>query len=102
MDLFANHTDLDTVCEIPHTQTIENLVEDPCGVVEYPLRVARFSQVNSLCIAIPGPVELFYIGLKGLASGDQRKAVVTVYESRANLADHQKNREDLHVGFKQY
>lgn len=89
LHLYANLVDPETVEEVAPKQTIDSLVEDWCGVIEYPLRVAKFSQINSLTLWFMEPsVELFYIGLRGIASGDQRRAVVTVYESRANVADH--------------
>jgi hypothetical protein len=93
--LFANLQDPGTVMEIQQaSQEIESLSEDFCGVIEHPLRPARFSLVSSLTLQFPpkseGPlIEVFWIGLKGIASGDKREAVVTVYESRANLADHE-------------
>jgi hypothetical protein len=95
--LFANLHDCHSVNDVSEpSQSIDSLVEDFCGVVEYPLRPVRFSNVNSLTLQFPhkeevegGRIELNWIGLKGVASGDQRKAVVTVYESRANLADHE-------------
>jgi hypothetical protein len=93
--LFANLQDSSTVNEISEpSQVIDSLVEDFCGVVEYPLRPVRFSNVNSLVLQFPVktngvPIEINWIGLKGIASGDKRQAVVTVYESRANIADHE-------------
>jgi hypothetical protein len=93
--LFANIHDCHSVNDVSEpSQSIETLVEDFCGVVEYPLRPVRFSNVNSLTLQFPhkeegGRMEINWIGLKGVASGDQRKAVMTVYESRANVADHE-------------
>ena len=91
LDLYPNLIDIGTVGEVPASQTIDNLVEDLCGVVEYSLRVVKFSSVTTLTLHFSpseGPFDLCWIGLRGIASGDQRRAVVTVYESRANLADH--------------
>jgi PITH domain len=89
--LFAN-SDLgsfNAVHEVEPTQTVE-LAEDFCGVIQYPLRVTKFSQVQTLTLHFPAdqPVTLHWIGLKGIASGAKRQAVVTVYESRPNLSDH--------------
>ena len=95
LQLFANLHDCGSEIDVSEpSQTIECLVEDFCGVVEYPLRPVRFSQVNSVTLQFPhkedgGPIEVNWIGLKGIASGDQRKAVLTAYESRANVADHE-------------
>jgi hypothetical protein len=91
VDLYSNLQSIDSVCEVTPSQIIDSLVEDFCGVIEYPLRPVRFSQVTRLAIRFPRQdnCQLFWIGIKGIASGDQRKAVVTVYESRPNLSDHQ-------------
>jgi hypothetical protein len=92
VNLFANLSDPTSVMDVSSPTQSVDLVEDFCGTIEYPLRVTRFSQVNYLTLEFPpsGDMQVFWIGLKGIASGDARKAVVTVYESRANLADHQK------------
>lgn len=92
VNLFANLADPTSVMDVNSPTQSVDLVEDFCGTIEYPLRVTRFSQVNYLTLEFPpsGDMQVFWIGLKGIASGDARKAVVTVYESRANLADHQK------------
>ena len=89
--LFAN-ADLgsfNTVHDIEPTQTIE-LAEDFCGAIQYPLKVAKFSQLLTLTLHFPSTsmLTLHWIGLKGIASGDKRQAVVTVYEARPNLSDH--------------
>jgi len=89
--LFANADPgaFNIVHEIDPTQTID-LAEDFCGTIQYPLRVAKFSQVQTLMLHFPAssPLTLHWIGLKGISSGDKRQAVVTVYESRPNLTDH--------------
>ena len=94
VNLFSNLSDMSAVTELEPSQKIDPLGEDLCGVVEYPLRPVKFAQVNSITLQFPRPddgrpVEIFWIGLRGIASGDKRKAVVTVYESRANVADHE-------------
>jgi len=94
VDLYSNPPSIDTVHEVAVSQSIDPLVEDFCGVVEYPLRPVKFSQVTRLVLSFPGStptesaVQLYWLGIKGIASGDQRRAVVTVYESRPNLSDH--------------
>ncbi len=92
LDLFANVTDFNTVDELVPSQSLENLVDDFCGAIEHPVRVAKFAHVTNLMMRFPKPPEdfaIYWIGLRGVASGAQRKAVVTVYESRANVADHE-------------
>ena len=72
---------------------------DLCGVVEYPVKALKFQNCLHLVLHFPADEDtesekqLFWIGLKGMSSNYQRKAVVTVYESQANLADHP-NREE--------
>ena len=101
--LYSNLVDPNSVLEITQpTQLIDPWVEDFCAAVEYPLRAARFAQVTSLTLQFPfresTATEIFWIGLKGVASGDQRKAVVTVYESRANVADHEVKSDPFALG----
>ena len=95
VNLFANLPDPSSVLEVQPSQSLDLVPDDFCGAVEYPLRVTKFSQVNCLTLQFPEirEIQLSWIGIKGIASGDARKAVVTVYESRANLADHQEARE---------
>lgn len=91
LDLFSNITDFTVINELQPTQSVENLVEDFCGAVEHPVRVAKFAHVTNLMMRFPKPPEefsIYWIGIRGVASGAQRRAVVTVYESRANVADH--------------
>ena len=89
--LFANGQpgDFGVVQESEPTQTVE-LASDFCGAVEYPLRVAKFSQLTSLTLHFPAiqSVKLHWVGLKGVASGDKRQAVVAVYEAKPNVKDH--------------
>ena len=99
--LFANaHVgDFSVVHDSEPTQAIE-LAEDFCGSVEYPLRVAKFSQVLTLMLHFPAVVDgqklrIHWIGLKGVASGDKRQAVVAVYEAKPNLADHKTKSDPL-------
>lgn len=92
--LYTNHDTLDflTVHDTPPTQCVD-LVEDYCGVLDYPLKATKFSNVTHLTLYFTetygaDTTHLFYIGLLGLGSGYKRSAVVTVYEARANLSDH--------------
>ena len=91
VNLFANMTDPAMAEEIEPSQTIEPLVEDFCGILQYPLRVVKFGNINTLTLQFPSDqsFDITWIGLRGIASGDKRKAVVTVYESRPLIADHQ-------------
>jgi hypothetical protein len=91
VDLYSNLISMESADEVTPSQTIDPLVEDLCGIVEYPLRAVKFSQVTRVVLRLTGQVgfEVNWIGFRGIASGDKRAAVVTVYESRANLADHE-------------
>ena len=91
VDLYSNLASMELAHEMAPSQSIDPLVEDLCGAIEYPLRAVRFSQVTRLVLKIFGPegFELNWLGFRGIASGDKREAVVTVYESRPNLADHE-------------
>ncbi|KRY88359.1 putative cyclin-like protein, partial [Trichinella pseudospiralis] len=68
-----------------------DLSEDPDGLLEYPLRVAKFSGVEHLIIHFPSNVGakttvVYYIGLRGEYSEKQRPQVVcTNYEVRSLL-----------------
>ncbi|EER05156.1 hypothetical protein Pmar_PMAR026590, partial [Perkinsus marinus ATCC 50983] len=84
------------------TQALD-LIEDFCGAVEYPVKVAKFAHVSSLSMHFAANNRLevenddeddistiiHWIGIKGVASGTKRSAVVSVYESQANLKDHE-------------
>lgn len=76
------------------SQKVELWEGDLCGVVEYPVKALKFQNLMHLVLHFPPDEDtesekhLFWIGLKGISTNFQRKAVVTVYESQANLADH--------------
>ncbi len=91
VDLYSNLTSMESAEEVPASQSVDPLTEDLCGIVEYPLRAVKFSLVTKLVLRFTGSpgFELNWIGFRGIASGDKREAVVTVYESRANIADHE-------------
>jgi PITH domain len=67
-------------------------------VVEYPTRMARFSQVRSVALFFPGnfgdseTTHIDYIGFKGEWEELKQEAVVTVFELNANPADHPKTK----------
>lgn len=92
--LFINNETLDfeSIEDSTPTQTVD-LVEDFCGMIEYPLKAAKFTNVNHLTLYFSecfngNIMEIFYIDIRGVGSNYKRNAVVTVYESRANIADH--------------
>ena len=81
------------------TQTIELAEDNSDGRIEYPLKLSKFQNVGSLTIGIDENygaenTEIKYIGFKGENLNQKAQAVITVYEARANLADHKNPMED--------
>ena len=75
------------------TQTFDLVEDNLDGSIEYPLKVTKFQNVGTLTLGIDENygaenTEIRYIGFKGENLNQKAKAVITVYESRANLADH--------------
>ncbi|OAF65524.1 PITH domain-containing protein 1 [Intoshia linei] len=74
-----------------------NLICDTKGLVEYPVKGYKFSNLRMFTIFIPksfsgGNTKIKYIGLKGEVSKVQpSKQGIIVYESRANPVDHKTN-----------
>eukprot|EP00397_Hematodinium_sp_SG-2012_P064390 GEMP01090975.1.p1 GENE.GEMP01090975.1~~GEMP01090975.1.p1 ORF type:complete len:209 (-),score=47.83 GEMP01090975.1:295-900(-) len=98
--LFANRElDFDSIEDTACTQEIP-LALDFCGAIEYPVRAAMFNGITALSLHFPeaigaGSQQIFWIGLKGQGSEWKRQAVVTVYESQANVADHKVSEDAL-------
>lgn len=98
--LYANRENLDfsVLEEYEPTQIIEG-IENPLGLIEYPLKISKFSSVATLGIGIydnhgASQTEIKFIGLKGENIGTRAKPVITVYESRPNLSDHKTDLKD--------
>ena len=98
--LYVNWENIDfsILEEFEPTQTIEG-IENPRGEVEYPLKISNFSNVSTLAIGIEdnygaSQTEIKYIGLKGENTGMRARAVITVYESWANMKDHKTDLKD--------
>lgn len=81
---------------VPCEQEIE-LIQDPDGLIAYPLKPVKFSSVTHLSIYIEKnfsddedtSTEVYFIGLKGdFISAHRQQVVITNYESKPNLADH--------------
>ena len=77
-----------------------DLAEDNLdGRIEYPLKISKFQNVGSLTLGSDENygaenTEIRYIGFKGENLNQKAQAVVTVYEARANLADHKTGLEE--------
>ena len=64
------------------------------GDMEYPTNVSKFTNVSNIVLGLDGSFganrsSLLYIGIKGDKLRNKHKIGETVYEVRANLADHQ-------------
>ena len=69
------------------------MVELNQGDLEYPTNLTKFSSVNKLIIGFDGTFgasksSVKFVGLKGERLRNKTKIGETVYEVRANLADH--------------
>jgi len=71
-----------------------DLVTDPRGDVQYPLKTTKFNNVHHLSLFFPeskggDQTKIYYIGLRGEFTKVSREAIViTNYEIAANPADH--------------
>jgi len=78
-----------------------DLHEDFKGEYEYPTKIAKFSSVTSLTMYIPTnfgaeTTRIDYIGLKGdYFEAYKREAVITAYESKPQMQDHQTKADQI-------
>jgi len=94
--LFTNRDDIDfsNVKDLKPVQDFD-LHEDFKGELEYPTKIAKFSNVTSLTLYFPenygaDTTKIYYVGLKGdYAPLPKREAIITSYESKPQLKDHQ-------------
>ncbi|XP_074903507.1 PITH domain-containing protein 1 isoform X2 [Buteo buteo] len=94
MRLFKNipHMSFDDTAREPD-QTF-SLNRDLTGELEYPTKIARFSNVSHLSIHFPKnfgaeTTKIFYIGLKGeWTEAHRHEVTICNYEASANPADH--------------
>ncbi|EGG02019.1 uncharacterized protein MELLADRAFT_91584 [Melampsora larici-populina 98AG31] len=75
------------------TQVLEIPTTDE--LVEFPVRVAKFSSVSVLSLFIDGnpsgsKTRVYFLGFKGEFSALSRKPVIAIYEAQANPTDHEK------------
>ncbi|EGG00373.1 uncharacterized protein MELLADRAFT_93329 [Melampsora larici-populina 98AG31] len=95
LKLFANEPglDFDTLETCTPTQVLEIPTTDE--LVEFPVRVAKFSSVSVLSLFIDGnpsgsKTRVYFLGFKGEFSALSRKPVIAIYEAQANPTDHEK------------
>lgn len=93
--LFANQPSLDFDDVADKTPTQEFEIAQSRDVGEYSLKTAKFSNVSSLTLYCPASqgadaTKIYYVGFLGHWSERKDNPVITVYETQANLADHEK------------
>ncbi|CAH7688072.1 PITH domain-containing protein [Phakopsora pachyrhizi] len=93
--LFVNESnlDFDSIESIKPTQTLE--IPETNELIEFPVRVAKFSSVTKLSIFFDGQqssqkTKVYFLGFKGEFTQISRKPVIALYEAQANPSDHQK------------
>lgn len=102
--LFANAPALDfgSAADSSPAQELTLPGPDAGGAVWHPVRAAKFNNLTSLQLLFTGrrgveeeddedghpPVRIYFIGLKGVATGWKSSAVETSYEARPQLSDH--------------
>ncbi|KAF7299400.1 PITH domain-containing protein [Mycena indigotica] len=93
--LFANEDNFDFDDVADKTPTQEFIVAPGREVGEYALRTAKFSNLSSVSLLFPASqgadtTQIYYVGFLGHWTERKNSAVITVYETQANLADHEK------------
>jgi len=93
--LFSNEDSLDFSDATDKTPTQEFAVVQGREVGEYALKPAKFPNVSSVTLFFPASqgaetTRIYYVGFLGQWSERKKDPVITVYESQANLADHEK------------
>ncbi|KIY63538.1 DUF1000-domain-containing protein [Cylindrobasidium torrendii FP15055 ss-10] len=93
--IFANEDNLD-FSDVSERKPIQEFdVPESRDVGEYAVKPAKFSNVTSVTLFFPGSLggdttRLYYVGFLGHWTERKTNPVITVYESQANLADHEK------------
>ncbi|KAI0259876.1 galactose-binding domain-like protein [Gloeopeniophorella convolvens] len=102
--LFANVDNLDfnDAAEKEPLQQFDVAVGREIG--EYALKPAKFPNVSSVTLFFPASqgaetTRIYYVGFLGHWSERKSEPVITVYESQANLADHEKIQGTVDGGF---
>ncbi|KAF7967285.1 hypothetical protein HWV62_34999 [Athelia sp. TMB] len=93
--LFSNADNLDFDDATEKTPTQEFHVAQGREIGEYAVKVSKFSNLSSLTLFFPqsqggDSTQIYYIGLLGQWSERKDNPIITVYETQANLADHEK------------
>lgn len=64
-------------------------------VGEYQVKAAKFSNVTSITLFFPAAqgadtVNIYYVGFMGTWSENKKEPIIAIYESQAQLTDHEK------------
>ena len=94
MKLYKNVEAVDiNILEDKKPVQVVDLNENPSGELEYLINVSKFTNVTNLVLGFDDnfgapSTAIKFIGFKGEKLREKSKFVETVYEVRANLADH--------------
>nr|BAF49174.1 hypothetical protein [Fomitopsis palustris] len=93
------HVDFPTISDLKPVQEFD--VAQGRDIGEYHVMPAKFSNVTSVTLFFPesqgaDTTRVYYVGFIGTFSGERKgQPIITVYESRPNIADHPKITETL-------
>ncbi|EPS96722.1 hypothetical protein FOMPIDRAFT_1062149 [Fomitopsis schrenkii] len=101
VSIYSNqaHVDFSTISDLKPVQEFD--VAQGRDIGEYHVMPAKFSNVTSVTLFFPeaqgaDSTRVYYVGFIGTFSGERKgQPVITVYESRPNVADHPKITEAL-------
>ncbi|KZV87195.1 DUF1000-domain-containing protein [Exidia glandulosa HHB12029] len=85
--------DFDDVAAKPSTQEFEMVQSRDVG--EYQVKAAKFSNVTCVTLFFPAAqgadtINLYYVGFMGTWTESKKEPIVAVFETQANLSDHEK------------
>lgn len=93
--LFSNQPSMDFNDVSDKVPVQEFDIPQDRNVAEYAVKTAKFNNVSSLTLFFPASqgadtTRIYYVGLLGHWTERKTDPVITVYETQANLADHEK------------
>ncbi len=104
MKLFTNRMDVDFGNVERLIPVYEMAMAPTQDIVQYPLRISKFTNVHSITLYFPNSflgerLRLFYLGFHGVYSPLTRDPLITLYELHPNLADHTTSKADTKVDY---
>ncbi|KZT65874.1 DUF1000-domain-containing protein [Daedalea quercina L-15889] len=101
VSIFTNleHVDFSTIGDLKAVQGFD--IAQGRDIGEYHVMPAKFSNITSVTLFFPesqgaDTTRIYYVGFIGTFSGERKgQPIITVYESRPNIADHPKLTEVL-------